>query len=78
MVVGKAIMVGTNKDMKELLTKSFWQGVKKTFQEALVDPAPDHSAAPVPAADDAKTPLRSDAGPSSAARNSSLEPDELR
>jgi hypothetical protein len=26
--------------MKEVLTKSFWQGVKKTFYEALEDPPP--------------------------------------
>jgi hypothetical protein len=27
-------------NMKEVLTKSFWQGVKKTFYEALEDPPP--------------------------------------
>ena len=26
--------------MKEILTKSFWQGVKKTFHEALEDSPP--------------------------------------
>jgi hypothetical protein len=33
--------------MKELLTKSFWQGVKKTFYEAMEEPAKDDSP-PVP------------------------------
>jgi hypothetical protein len=33
--------------MKEVLTKSFWQGVKKTFYEAMEEPAKDDSP-PVP------------------------------
>jgi len=28
--------------MKEVLTKNFWQGVKKTFQDALEGPPPEH------------------------------------
>jgi hypothetical protein len=27
--------------MKELLTKTFWQGVKKTYDDALKGPPPD-------------------------------------
>jgi hypothetical protein len=27
--------------MKEVLTRSFWQGVRKTFYEALEDPPPE-------------------------------------
>jgi len=39
--------------MKEVLTKSFWKDVKKTFDEALEGPSPapaagDASAAPTP------------------------------
>ena len=30
--------------MKEVLTKSFWRGVKKTFYEALEDSPPQESA----------------------------------
>jgi len=34
--------------MKEVLTKRFWRGVKKTFYEALEDPPPPDSASQVP------------------------------
>lgn len=34
--------------MNEVLTKNFWQGVKKTFYEALESPAPQDNAAPAP------------------------------
>ena len=34
--------------MKEVLTKSFWQGVKKTFYEALEGPPPTHDAVQAP------------------------------
>jgi len=37
--------------MKEVLTKNFWQGVKKTFDEALKSPAPKDAAAPPSTAD---------------------------
>jgi hypothetical protein len=30
--------------MKEVFTKTFWQGVKKTFHEALEDPPPADKA----------------------------------
>jgi hypothetical protein len=35
--------------MKEVLTKSFWQGVKKTFHEALEEPSPRDNASSTPA-----------------------------
>ncbi len=36
--------------MKEVLTKSFWQGVKKTFYEAMEPPPVKDDAARAPAA----------------------------
>src|SRR5439155_23574607 len=53
-------------DMKEVLTKSFWQGVKKTFYEALEDPSPTHDASQAPAAGNSEVNSTSDAPPSSA------------
>ena len=38
--------------MKEVFTKSFWQGVKKTFDQALEDPPPGNEALQAPAEDD--------------------------
>lgn len=38
--------------MKEVLTKSFWEGVKKTFHEALEGPPPADTALQTPAEDD--------------------------
>ena len=35
--------------MKEVLTKTFWQGVKKTFYEAMEDPPPKDNAPQAPA-----------------------------
>jgi hypothetical protein len=35
--------------MKELLTKNFWQGVKKTYEDALKGPPPDEKTLPAPA-----------------------------
>jgi hypothetical protein len=35
--------------MKEVLTKSFWDGVKKTFHEALEGPPQADAALPIPA-----------------------------
>jgi hypothetical protein len=52
--------------MNEMLTKKFWQGVKKTFYEALEEPAPKDDAAPAPTADNPKPPSTSDTPPSSA------------
>jgi hypothetical protein len=38
--------------MKEVFTKSFWQGVKKTFDQALEDPPPADKVSQTPAASD--------------------------
>jgi hypothetical protein len=38
--------------MKEVLTKSFWEGVKKTFHEALEDPPPADDSLRTPAEGD--------------------------
>jgi hypothetical protein len=35
--------------MKELWTKSFWQGVKKTYDDALQGPPPEEKTLPAPA-----------------------------
>ena len=51
--------------MKELLTKNFWQGVKKTFYKALEDP-PEDNASQAPAEGNPKPPSTSNAPPSSA------------
>jgi hypothetical protein len=52
--------------MKELLTKNFWQGVKKTFYKALEDPPPEDNASQAPAESNPKPPSTSNAPPSSA------------
>ena len=52
--------------MKELLTKNFWQGVKKTFYKALEDPPPEDNASQAPAEGNPKPPSTSNAPPSSA------------
>ena len=46
--------------MKEVLTKSFWQGVKKTYYEALEGPPPENNASPAPAEDNLKSPSTSE------------------
>ena len=38
--------------MKEVFTKSFWEGVKKTFHEALEGPPPADNALQTPAEGD--------------------------
>ena len=38
--------------MKEVFTKSFWEGVKKTFDEALGGPPPANTALQTPAEGD--------------------------
>jgi hypothetical protein len=55
--------------MKEVLTKSFWQGVKKTFHEALKGPRPEDSASQAPAEANPKTPVASETRSSRAATN---------
>jgi len=42
--------------MKEVLTKSFWKDVKKTFDEALEGPPPAESVVQTPA-EDVKAPV---------------------
>jgi hypothetical protein len=55
--------------MKEVLTKIFWQGVKKTFYEALDDSAPKDDALQAPTEGNTNAPSRSE--PPSAASVSS-------
>ncbi len=50
--------------MKEVLTKSFWQGVKKTFQEALEDPPPADKPLQTPAKGDQSASSTSETPPS--------------
>jgi len=51
--------------MKEVLTRSFWQGVKKTFYDALEGPpAPRDNALQSPAAGSFEAPSTSDPPPS--------------
>ena len=45
--------------MKEVLTKSFWKGVKKTFDEALEGPPPADKSEPIPAESDPNVPSNS-------------------
>jgi len=52
--------------MKEVFTKSFWEGVKKTFDEARQDPPP---------ADKPATLAEGDVSASSTAETSSPPPD---
>jgi hypothetical protein len=47
--------------MKEVFTKSFWQGVKKTFDQALEDPPP-------PADQTVQTPAEGDLSASPSAK----------
>ena len=42
-------MMTPEDDMKEVFTKSFWQGVKKTYYEALESPPPEDGASQAPA-----------------------------
>jgi hypothetical protein len=52
-------------NMKEVLTKSFWQGVKKTFYEAMESPPAKEDAAVTPAAVQGNTPAASKENPPS-------------
>ena len=49
--------------MKEVFTKSFWQGVKKTYYEALESPPPE--------GDDSQAPAEGNLNPSSASETPS-------
>jgi hypothetical protein len=52
--------------MKEVFTKSFWEGVKKTFYDALEDPpTTKDSNSQAPAADNSGAPLTSETPPPS-------------
>ena len=55
-------------DMKEILTKSFWRDVKKTFQDALEGPPVDNRTARPPEGDP-KIPSASETPSSAAAAN---------
>jgi hypothetical protein len=57
--------------MKEVLTKSFWQGVKKTFHEALKGPPAEDNASQAPAEANPNT-MPSETRSSRAARNEQL------
>ena len=53
--------------MKEVLTKSFWQGVKKTYEEALEGPPPKDGVSEAPAEgslDPSPTPEKTPSSPS--------------
>jgi hypothetical protein len=41
--------------MKEVFTKRFWEGVKKTFDEAREDPPPANNASQIPTEGDLQT-----------------------
>ena len=51
--------------MKEVFTKSFWQSVKKTFDEAREGPPPANSALKTPAQGERSAPSTSDTPPPS-------------
>jgi len=59
--------------MKKVFTKSFWQGVKKTFHEALKHPPPADNALQTPAEGDPNASLTS-ATPSPSAPSSPTVP----
>jgi hypothetical protein len=50
--------------MKEVFTKSFWQGVKKTFEEALEGPPPANTTLQTPAEGDLRTSSAAETTPS--------------
>jgi len=52
--------------MKEVLTKSFWQGVKSTFYSALEGPAAEDTASHAPADSEPKDSPPSEIPPPSA------------
>jgi hypothetical protein len=61
--------------MKEVLTKSFWEGVKKTFHEALEGPPPTDNASQTPAEGDPPTASTADtpSPPSDSSEPTSLD-----
>ena len=57
--------------MKELLTKSFWRGVKKTFDDALEEPSGEANASHTPE-DNPKDSLTSEIPPSTSATSDQI------
>jgi len=55
--------------LKEVFTKSFWRGVKKTFDEALEDQPPPDQALQTPAEGDSITSSNCETPPSSSVPN---------
>ena len=49
--------------MKEVFTKSFWEGVKKTFDEVLKGPPPANTTLQTPAEGDLRASSTSEAPP---------------
>lgn len=58
-------------DVKELLTKKFWRGVKKTFDDAREGPPSEIAAAPAPAEPTPPAP----ASPAATSPSAPTEPD---
>jgi hypothetical protein len=57
------LKVNFRNGMKEVLTKTFWQGVKKTFYEALEEPPPKDGAPQLPAEGNQNTSSTAEAAP---------------
>jgi len=50
--------------MKEVFTKSFWEGVKKTFDEALKGPPPENTPLQTPVEGDQRASSAAETSPS--------------
>jgi len=50
--------------MKEVFTKSFWEGVKKTFDEALKGPPPENTTLQTPVEGDQRASSAAETSPS--------------
>ena len=59
--------------MKEVLTKSFWQGVKRTFYEALEGPPPEGKALQAPAEGNPNAPSASEAASAPSASSERIQ-----
>jgi hypothetical protein len=66
--------------MKEVFTKSFWQGVKKTYYEALESPPPEDGASQAPAEGNLgpSLTLETPSSPSPSSGSTELSPDQLQ
>ena len=60
--------------MNEVLTRSFWQGVKKTFYDALEGQPPEDKASQLPAADNPNVSSTSEAPSAPSASSEQPEP----